>query len=296
MTAQESAYQFSLYSTGVDWLTATGRAGNEGRAFRQALNRLRDEERAAGGDVKPATLRDYTGHRGEGFFVGSRRDDALVILSGPRAAARWSEYVAVASNVSRLDLQATVWTHGEQPQLARQAWNKLRRLPPGRGRPRSLTLIQSHPRGETLNIGRRTSDAYGRLYDWAAAHTKEEARTIWRFEVEYKRHYAARKAAALAHSSDHRAFTSYEVKQWFSMRGVHVPYDVSEYRYSSEVAIGESNRDVLAWFESSVSKTLAKAIARYGIERVLSALDLNDKVRVIPERRKRRSADTARAV
>lgn len=287
MEATAALYSFSLYNTGVDWLTATAKAGLAGRPFRELQTALTDEERAAGGDVKPATLRDYTGHRGEGFFVGRRAADSLVILSGARAAARWSEYVAVASNVSRLDLQATVWTHGEQPQLAREAWHHLRALPPGRGRPRSLTLIQSHPRGETLNIGRRTSDAYGRLYDWSAAHTKEEARTIWRYEVEFKRGYAASKAAALAGSACHRTFTSCEVKRWFTLRGVLVPYDTTESRDSREQGLEVKSRDTLAWLESSVQKTIARTINRHGLERTLTALGLADKVQPISKRRTR---------
>jgi hypothetical protein len=296
MQTQPQVYSFSLYNTGVDWLTATAKAGGQGRPFRALGNALRDKERAAGGDVVPATLRDYAGHRGDGFFYGARSEDSIIILSGPRAAAHWREYVAVASNVSRLDLQVTLWTHGEQPHIAREAYHRLRRLPAGRGRPRSLTLIQSHPRGETLNIGRRTSDAYGRCYDWAAAHTKEEARTIWRYEVEYKRHYAARKAAALSAASCARTFTSLEVKQWFEVRGLPVPFDAGDARHSDEASLKEANRDVLRWMEESLSKTIAKQINRHGLTRVLSALGLSDKVIPRPQRRCTADADSAGAL
>jgi hypothetical protein len=41
---------------------------------------------------------------------------------------------------------------------------------------------------------------------------------------------------------------------------------------------------VLGWFEASVSKTIAKAVNRYGIERVLLALGLSDKVQPILRR------------
>lgn len=278
---QAPAYLFTPIDAGVDWLTATAKAGVEGRPFRDACEALRDEERAAGGDMKPATLRDYTGHRGEGFFVGTRRDDSICILSGGRSSARWRSIARAAHNCSRVDLQVSLWTNGEQPELARENYHYLKALPPGRGRPRNLTLIQSHPRGETLNVGRRISDAYGRMYDWSAAHTKGEARTIWRFEVEHKRHYAAATVSALLGAADHRSFTNHYVHSWFAKRNVAPPWEASSYRHSDGLSLTEKTRDVLAWFEDSVSKTVAREINRVGIERVLSALGLSDKVQPI---------------
>lgn len=277
------AYSFTPLSAGVDWLTATARGGKEGRAFRELQNALRDDERAAGGDVKPATLRDYIGYRGEGWFVGRRPSDSLTIISGARCAALYEKFARTATNVSRLDLQVTVWTHGEQPTLAREAYHYLRSLPPQRGRPRNLTLIQSHPKGETLNVNRRTSDAYGRLYDWSAAHTQGEARTLWRYEVEFKRHYAAAQARAALGASCLRTYTSHTVHSWFKVRGLPPTWNTEELPESQELAALKIGRDELGWFKSSLRITLTKAINRHGLPAVLEALGLSDLVE--PRRR-----------
>lgn len=292
-THQPQVYQFSAFEAGVDWLTATGKRGRQGRPFRDALDGLITQGRAAAGDVKAATLRDYSGYRGDGWFAGQRREDSIIVLSGPTAARHFEQFAPLASNVSRLDLQVTLWTHGEQPQYAREQYHYLRQLPAGRGRPRNLTLIQSHPKGETLNVGKRSSDTYGRVYDWAAAHTSSAPRTIWRLEVEYKRAHAARQAAAALAAPSVATHTSFEVHRWFSTRRLLVPFAPEDSRYSCEQSLVERNRDALAWFETSISKTIAREINRHGLERVLTALGLADKVRPVQRKGDSANAHTA---
>ncbi len=281
---QIPAYHFTAINAGPDWLTATQRRGLDGRAFREVSDAILDEERVAGGDVLPATLRDYAGLRGRGFFVGARRHDRIIVVSGQRCPALFARVAQASGNVSRLDLQVSVWTHGETPELAQEAYRHLKSLPPSRGRPRNLTLIQSHPTGETLNVGKRQSDAYGRVYDWASAHKAGEAKTVWRYEVELKRHLARDGAASLLAASCQATHTSSRVHSWFKVRGLDPTWTNDGFSASQSPVITEPVRDVLGWFEASVSKTIAKAVNRYGIERVLLALGLSDKVQPILRR------------
>lgn len=271
-------YQTTAIEAGVDWLTATAPRGLAGRTFREVGNALLDARRAAGGDVKPAALRDYNGHRTEHLFYGTREQDAVIVLSSSVAQEHWKTVSQAARNVSRLDLQVTVWTHGEQPPLARTAYQKLRRSPAGRGRPRSYTLIRTHPQGETLNVGKRSSDAYGRLYDWASAHKAATAATIWRYEVEFKRRYALAHCRALSNVDDPRTSVAELVHGWWKTRSVEPTWSVGGSRFSNGALIKEPERDALAWFRTSVSKTVAKAIDRHGLHSVLLALGLSDVV------------------
>lgn len=296
LSGQTSAYSFTPVNADVDWLTATAKAGSEGRPFRQVGNSIIDDERVAGGDVKPATLRDYVGWRGDGFFVGKRVEDSIIVVTGQRAPPHFERVAQHASNVSRLDLQVTLWTHGEQPELAREEWERLRKLPPARGRPRSLTLIQSHPHGETLNVGKRQSDVYGRCYDWATAHKAGVPRTIWRYEVEYKRLYAARHSRALLSVDDRGRSIRDTVHSWFQVRGLLMPWATEDSQLSVESSVLGVHRDPLAWFETSISKTVAKAINRYGLDRVLLALGLSDKVRPVAGRRRRDATNAPRSL
>jgi hypothetical protein len=276
--AQGQAYPYTLIDAGVDWLTATAPAEDEWLPFQRECEQLLNDVRAAGGDVQPATLRDYVGHRSDGVFIGSRRTDNICVLSGAHAPAHWQSIAQTAANCSRLDLQATVWTHGEQPEIARKQYHRLKALPPSRGRPRSLTLIQSHPQGETLNVGKRQSDNYGRVYDWSSAHKAGEARTVWRYEVEFKREAARGRVRAVLAASNHRSSAAHQVHHWFSQRKVELPWLIEEGCLQDSPSLAPPARDPLAWFRNSVSKTIAREVKRHGIEAVLSALGLSDMV------------------
>jgi hypothetical protein len=277
-TTQPAVYSHSPVDAGIDWITATRPASDEAYQFEQAAEDLLCEQRDEGRSVSRATLRDYTGWRGESLFVGTREQDSIIVASSDVAARHWQTIAHHARNVSRLDLQVSVWTHGEQPQLARSAYQRLKRLPQKRGRPRSFTLIRTHPHGETLNVGKRQSDAYGRLYDWSAAHSQGEAQTIWRYEVEYKRSYALGHARALLTSDDSRAAVSHLVHRWFESRGLLPTWSPTGTRLSNGVELREPARDPLAWFRTSVSKTIAKQIKLHGLQEVLLALGLSDVV------------------
>lgn len=283
-TDTPAPYSHDLIDAGVDWITATQLSGVEGRTFRELGESLIDNQRAEGREVKRAVLRDYIGWRGEHLFSGMREQDGIIIASQDVAARHWKEVSLAARNVSRLDLQASVWTHGEQPQLARSAYQRLRRTPPGRGRPRSFTLIRTHPQGETLNVGKRQSDCYGRLYDWSAAHKAGTPQTVWRYEVEFKRSVALAHSSTLRAVDDPRTQAALTVHAWFSARGVRPTWSTTGTRFSNGAALKEPDRDPLAWFETSLSKTVAKSIKRHGLKRVLLALGLADMVE--PKRRR----------
>jgi hypothetical protein len=281
--SEAGAYSHTVIDAGVDWLTATRKHGEGISTWLDVGKAILDEERAAGGDVRPATLRDYAGHRGKHVFVGSRPSDEIIVVSGPRAPPHWKAVSQNASNVSRLDLQVSVWTHGEQPNIAREQYQRLTTLPPSRGRPRSYSLIQTHPTGETLYVGKRTSDYYGRVYDWSAAHKAGLPLTVWRFEVEIKRLPARAYCDTLACHPDHSICVTDWVSDWFTDRRLKVTWSKEDGAVKLPRPIQEKPRDPLAWIETSVSKSVARLINSHGLPAVISALGLSELVQ--PKRR-----------
>lgn len=277
-TTTPAPYSHSIVDAGIDWITATKAADDDAWLFEQQAQTMLEEQTEQGRSVSRATLRDYTGWRGESLFVGTRDADSIIVASADVAARHWQTVARTARNVSRLDLQVSVWTHGEQPQLARYAYSKMKRLPPKRGRPRSFTLIRTHPYGETLNVGKRQSDAYGRLYDWSSAHKAAQAATIWRYEVEFKRAYAMGCARTLLSVDDDRTEIQHHVHRWFKSRGVEPTWETTGTRLSNGHALEKPATDALAWFRSSLSKTIAKQIKLHGLDKVLDALGLTSMV------------------
>lgn len=283
--AQASPYSFDCVSAGVDWITCTARGKDARAGLEMAADGLLQEEAGRGVEITPARLRDYVGWKAPGIISGRRAGDSICVLSAAHALAHWQTVAQHATNVSRLDLQVTVWTHGEQPALSRWYYQRVKRLPPSRGRPRSFSLIQTHPHGDTLYVGKRQSDCFGRVYDYATAHAKAPPRTLWRYEVEYKRHLASHHAHSLLSERVHKSRVESIVAQWYDARGVRPAWSFQESSHLERVSDREIERDVLQWFETSLSKTVAKAIRRYGVAAVVEALHLSPHVIVKPRRR-----------
>lgn len=284
-TATAEPYSHDVISAGVDWITCTAKGRDARKRLEMAADGLLHEEAGRGVEVTPARLRDYVGYRVPGIISGRRSDDSICVLSGAHALAHWKTVAREATNVSRLDLQVTVWTHGEQPALSRWYYQRLKRAKPSRGRPRSFSLIQTHPHGDTLYVGKRQSDCFGRFYDYATAHAKAPPRTIWRAEVELKRHLALSHANSLLDERVHQRRVESIVHSWFDTRGVRPTWSIKESPHLVGGLNREIERDVMLWFETSVSKTVAKAIKRNGVAAVIEALHLSPYVIVKPQRR-----------
>jgi hypothetical protein len=281
MEATQEPYSHTCIDAGVDWLTATCKLGTSTRnQFEQLGEAIIEGEREAGVEIKPASLRDYRGFRVDGVFSGRRSEDSILVVSGSHAPAHWASIARLASNVSRLDIQATVWTHGEQPPLSRWYYARAIRQPNKRGRPRSYSLVRTHPAGDTLYVGKRQSDYYGRVYDYATAHKKGPPRTLWRYEVELKRQVASAYSRTLLSSDTPRISAEQLVHRWYYGRGLVPTWALQESPHSEEVLIERSDRDTLRWFETALSKTVASAVSRHGLQPVLDALGLSGLVMV----------------
>lgn len=284
-TAQVEPYSHDVVSAGVDWITCTARGKDARKRLEMVTDGLLQEEAGRGVQITPTRLRDYVGWKAPGIISGRRSDDSICVLSASHALAHWKTVAREATNVSRLDLQVTVWTHGEQPALSRWYYQRLKRAKPGRGRPRSFSLIQTHPAGDTLYVGKRQSDCFGRFYDYATAHKKAPPRTLWRAEVELKRHLALSHAHHLLDERVHESRVEQLVHHWFDTRGVRPTWSVSESSHLERVSDREIERDAMLWFHTSVSKTVAREIRRNGVAAVIEALHLSPYVIVRPLRR-----------
>lgn len=284
-TAQTFPYAFTAIDAGIDWLTCTANQKDARKRLLAQAEAILKTEAAGGVEISPGRIRDYTGWKCDGLFVGSRRDDDIVVATSSRAAAHWKTLAREANNVSRLDLQVTCWTHGEQPHMARFYSQRLQRAKRGKGRPAEHELRMKYPQGETLYVNSRKGDNYGRVYDYAAAHSQGEPRTLWRYEVELKRRVALHHSSALLGIDDPRSHIETTVANWFKRRGVRPAWSIDESSHLENLQTSEEKRDILQWFDSSLSKTIARAIRSNGVPAVIEALHLSDYVIVKPQRR-----------
>lgn len=274
MQSSVQAYRHTPISSGVDWITATAKAGSHSFEFEKLADSYLEEKRDAGGDVRQASRLSYRGHEAEHFFFGRRDEDSVLIASSHVASRLAKPIIDVATNVSRLDLQVTVWTHGEQCNLAVENYRRLVASRRAAHRPGQISLTTVYPEGDTLNVNKRSSDTYGRLYDKAAEAQAAPKHTLWRYEVEYKRRSAMAQATAYAAASSLPSFARDSVHSWWSRKGVVPTFDLTGLDLTGLNYKEDTSRDLLTWFERSLTITVARAVKLHGLKATIQALGL----------------------
>lgn len=267
-------HPYTVMSSGLDWLTCTEQAElGHSNLSALALEELEKRKRA-GGRITSAFRFGFQGHKTDGLFYGRRDGESCVVLSGPESPPLAKQLIPLATNVSRLDMQVTIWTHGEEPDLSLHGFRTLERSSPKNGRRSSVTLIHSLPAGDTLNVNKRVSDACGRLYDKAAESKMGTPKTIWRYECEFKRDLASHHAIAYATANHPEVYCNSVVYDWWENKGLTPTFEKSSTLLLDKLLIEPRKRDVLSWFESTVSPSIGRSIRDHGLERTLEALGL----------------------
>lgn len=190
-----------LIEVGVDYIRVT--TNKEGD--NEYLERIGYEYQAGlprEGDItKPCSKLGYDGSSSGTSFIGRRPDGVMFQISGrvPARCLHALDFDRV--HVTRIDLQFTVRLpqysndFGYRNLLAAEKWrdeqeNKLNWA--------KIRRIDGRGAGDTVFIGSRQSESYGRLYDKHMESRDNEYKTCWRYEVEYKGTKAVRAASILA--------------------------------------------------------------------------------------------------
>ena len=188
---------------GVDYITLTAKSGSIDWDEVVAVLAEREAHDGCGNLPQPFKLAGYVGQRiGRlSYAINPKTSSRLVRGSGALAGEVLSRFGWLADNCSRVDLQVTVQFAQDDPELAARAYTQLEKLDQTgqmrsvNGRPPIYTLWKSSNGGQTLALGKRTSRAYGRLYDKGRDprnSSDENAfyKCCWRWEIELKDDYS----------------------------------------------------------------------------------------------------------
>ena len=184
--------------------------------------------------------------------VGKRNDEVLVRLHGTSAELSWRNLYERSSNVSRIDLQATILVQGGVTKAIETFRRDARRFAKARHDLPIVRWVCDHRGGYTLYLGARSSNCFGRIYD-KYHHTKMEYyRDCLRAEVQYQDEFALRVAQRLyAEHSPITLMSSY-ISRFLERRGCRLEFSGIS---AAGITCPRNRSDVdrnLIWLERSV--------------------------------------------
>src|SRR4030042_3564126 len=216
-------------ASSVDFLTITVTNPGKSILLMQEAQRLKGDLEGCGWAVKKWGMKGYSGYRIAGMAWGMRHDGCIMMLSGQDAAINWLPALALAENVTRLDLAATVALESPFINVAKAAYARAITDPEKCfARRRKYSFVENSAGGQTCYIGSRISDQFGRIYDKGCESAKDAVcppGMLWRYEVEFKSYRAKKLARQMEASARAETETVSEginhlVYTWFRARGI----------------------------------------------------------------------------
>jgi hypothetical protein len=264
-----------LASAGIDYITATSPSTSTQVLLRGIGYEELGKARRVGNEVKPWGANGYRGYRGGHVSLGNGDAGTILRLSGRGSADMGAALCRSEANITRIDLQATTRFSRDNAALARHHAQDVARDQRQGGIKRHIRLERSFGGGDTLYVGSRVSNYYGRVYDKYRESRDEQYRRCWRYEVECKGDGAQQARKAVIAAADVSKASASLVAHWFGARGCSV-------RYRSELAdelapVGAHHSDLdtwLTWLLQGVRPVVQRCllyVPRETIEHILFA-------------------------
>lgn len=259
----------------VDWITATFKRNVSRETISNSAHLHLNDCLALGEHVVMWSSFGYDGWSVSGVKWGRRQQDDLIQVSGDTCQHWWKAIVANASNVSRLDLAVTIKFVDHQISLVSDNWQAIQEVAGNLPIIRNYTIISSLFGGDTLYVGSRSSQQFGRLYDKGLQSEAANYQNCHRWEVEFKKPLAHLVANEAAYSADVDGYILGRVKGWFEERLIETPWQGAE-RIGAIQLLRKRTTDekALDWLNRSVSPTVKRLIERGKAADVLLALGI----------------------
>lgn len=272
----------TLVSAGVDWLTATAYRTSNNDPFDLLGRELVERQAALGHEVKTHKAGGYHGLQTEGVSRGVRHDTYIIRLSSDVAHDNWRDVAALATNISRCDVEITL--EFDEPVTDFITSNQALALSHGgtRGRRRNVTLIQSTSQGDSLYLGKRTSDVYARVYDKGREQKIAPLGTLYRQEIEYKAERAARVVSHLTEAECEVTESAALVCSYMRSAGLQTMWYDGKRAMAAREKTGAKPRQ-LRWLEQAAKPSVVRLCEAGRLREVLECLGLAAYVMPLPE-------------
>ena len=187
----------TLVHSGIDWITATARGGDEAESLFEQGNWLLDQSITEGNQKKPWSMSGFHGYRAGGCQLATRDKEVMVRLSGDMAHDYWRTVKVRSDNVSRFDVQLTLRIDGPVGPTIRRHFEQAQRFSKSRQKAATVSVLSTNNGPSTLYFNKRISTRFGRIYDKGAESGLPSLRNTVRYELELKGREAMRTSAAI---------------------------------------------------------------------------------------------------
>lgn len=259
----------------VDFLTVTTKTDKESANMLKTLLDLLGTDFLTRSKSRDWSFMGYKGRAYEGVRYGLRREEAIVMLSGPPASKFWLAVAPARSRCTRIDLAVTVSLPIKDEYIAVRAYEGVT----DKGQLRGSYIVNSLG-GQTTYVGSRESQYFGRVYDKSAEQGEEPGR-LWRFELEIKKPASEAIVMRLLTSQDLASDIYAYVATWFTSRGVGMAQFSTFTRSEMEIGtIVTTDEKSLNWLTTSVRPTVGRLIVNGLMAEVLDSLGLTKFVNI----------------
>lgn len=234
-----------------------------GYQWYEMYTKYRDEKKKEANEELPFSNGYYSGLRIAKMQWGYEKHlGYIVIISGADAERYWNRLSPKDARVTRIDL-CVDFVKKEPQYLANDLFMAI-----GKERKETtprLSLYIGPEGGDTLYVGSRHSQQFGRLYDKGVESGTAPPGYFWRAEVEYKKPLAGLMATELKEETSQNRVPAIRdtVLHWFTDRGIEVPENVAgktNISVSVEARITTADKK-LAWLRTQVGPTVRQLVS-----------------------------------
>lgn len=263
-----------LLSSGVDYLTVTTTQSKWSDPLRLRCSEIFRTEHERGNVVRGWGMAGFSGFKVGQIQIGQRDQEAIVRISSNLAQRQWREVFELAQNATRLDLQVTIrWAQPASRVLKRNHRAALAHARQFK-RPPTVRYIAGNDGGQTVYLGSRQSNKFGRAYDKGVESGLVEFENSVRYEVQYQGALAQLVANKLFSLSSPSPAIIGRVAQFFNSRGVPLPGLIEDGQHECCRKIPSDFDRSLLWLRESVSPCIRRLIVAGKRDEVLLALGL----------------------
>lgn len=262
----------------VDWLSGTVKEEGRRDDVATIAHNYLNAQLALGYEASVWKSFHYEGWRINGASWGRRTDDDIVTFTGDTAIGNWKPLSKLLETCSRLDLAVTVWQANHDIARASREYQAIQQLAQVEAITRKYTFITNLLGGDTLYVGSRNSQYFGRLYDKGLQSQELHYANSWRWEVELHKPAALMMLRRMSDCDQLEDFIITQVKTWFEDRYVKCPFEPNAPQTTVDVPRRKKTSDEqsLEWLDTGVKKTVQKLAKKGKVREVLKALGLEE--------------------